>query len=154
MTTEDKRMIPLSVVDALILKLENQQVEMGATLQRLYKIEMLQEIKKAAIPIPIPIPTQPSIPMSVIDALTASLKCNQGGGKFDPDRIINNNIIKMLEEIKKAAIPSPISDQDQDFEQRIRDRIKHLKENLKTAEGAETFDIDSRIDELEELIPY
>jgi hypothetical protein len=52
MTTEDKRMIPLSVVDALILKLEKQQKEMGATLQRLYKIEILQEIKKEAIPSP------------------------------------------------------------------------------------------------------
>jgi hypothetical protein len=45
-------MIPLSVVDALILKLEKQQKEMGATLQRLYKIEILQEIKKEAIPSP------------------------------------------------------------------------------------------------------
>jgi hypothetical protein len=46
------------------------------------------------------------------------------------------------EMIEKAMIPLSV----------IESRIKQLKENLKTAEGAETFDIDSRIDELEDLI--
>lgn len=47
---ESEEMIPLSAVEALISKLESQQKEIGPTLQRLYKIEILEEIKKQGAP--------------------------------------------------------------------------------------------------------
>lgn len=166
-------MIPLSVIDALIQKLEDAE---RIDEFNYYSWNPVQDViltlkeykeKKEAIPPP------SNFDYTMINEETAKQLGPIGKPMHEQDKSLQEqgleqkiqeindliawNLTPSCNEAKKKLgklIAEQSGNKTITTEQRIRDRIKHLKENLKTAEGAETFDIDSRIDELEELIPY